>query len=302
QHTHTYNPDLTPYLSIETRPNHKPLARSQADTNAILKREFSLAAVMHNSLWCFDMWGGVFSTPETMALVKRAHEIWNAHKDDNLPVRAEIVCVYDPASAPYAQQMQFIHMKHILFSCGAPFDNIFFDDVSKVDFSKYKVVVFPHSWEITPEKKKILDQYVFTGGKTVITTEGFGITDGKKLDPSFTEKLTGFKYKSEGVNSKDMGGWTSVYAGSKTNFSGQNFMDIIKRAGVHTYTDEPLPVYANEKLVAVHVKDGGKKTIYLPSGAKKVKELFSGRTIEVNGGKFDYGFASPDTALFELID
>jgi len=299
--THTYNPDLTPYIRI-SGVHDRGTAKCQADTDALLKREFSLAAVMQNSLWCFDMWGGLFRTPETMELVGKAHKIWQEHKNDNLPVRAEILCIADPDSGGYMNTLPVVHFKHLLFSCGAPFDHIFFDDISKVDMSKYKVVVLPHSCEITPEKKKILDKCVFNGGRVVITTAGFGIIDGKKLDPSFTEKLTGFKYKTAGINKKDMGGWTSVYAGDEKSFNKQNFMELIKSAGVHTYTDEPLPVYANEKLVAIHTKEGGKKTVYLPRKVSKAKELFTDKIIDANGDKFDYLFASPDTALFELID
>jgi len=298
--THTFNYDLSPYVKIFGKDLYG--MKDQAETSAMLKREFALAAVMQNSLWCFDMWGGVFSAPETMALVGKAHKIWSAHKDDNLPVRAEILYIADPDSCLYTEYPELKHFKQILFSCGAPFDHIFFGDISKVDMSKYKVVVFPHSYEITPEKKKILDQYVCKDGKVVVATAGFGIIDGKRLDPAFTEKLTGFKYKTAGVNKKDMGGWTSVYAGDEKSFSKQNFMELIKNAGVHTYTDEPLPVYANEKLVAIHTKEGGKKTVYLPRKVSKAKELFTDKIIDANGDKFEYDFISPDTALFELID
>ena len=62
--THTYNGDLTPYVKIGGIHAHG--ANNQAETDAILKREFSHAIVWQNSLWCFDMWGGIFKTPETV--------------------------------------------------------------------------------------------------------------------------------------------------------------------------------------------------------------------------------------------
>ena len=79
-------------------------------------------------------------------------------------------------------------------------------------------------------------------------------------------------------------------------------MEIIKEANVHTYTDEPLPVYANANLLAIHTGEGGKKTIHLPRKIKRVKELYTDKIIEVNSDKFEYNFATPDTALFEFID
>jgi hypothetical protein len=34
----------------------------------------------------------------------------------------------------------------------------------------------------------------------------------------------------------------------------------------------------------------------------QVKELYTGKEIAVQDGSFDYDFASPDTALFEVFD
>jgi len=296
--THTYNPDLTPYVKIGGIHEHGG-ARDQADTNAILKREFSLAAVLQNSLWCFDMWGGVFSTPETMALVKKAHEIWLAHKDDNIPTSAEIAMVIDPQSGMYVNYLHTFAVRKELSRMGAPYEEIFFDDIANVDFSKYKLVVFPHSFEITPAKKKILEDRVFKNGKTVITMLPFGACDGETIDTKRVERLTGFPYAKKGIFEKQMDGWKSVYA-PKCGISPDRYRKLAKEAGVHIYVDENVPVYANEKLVAVHVKDGGKKTISLPCKAKKIVELFTGKTVAENADKFEYDFASPDTALFEI--
>ena len=298
--THTFNYDLSPYVKIFGKDLYG--MKNQAETTAMLKREFALAIIMQNSLWCFDMWGGVFSTPETMKLVEKAHKIWQLHKDDNLPVQAEIAYIADPDSCMYIEYPSVKHFKRILFSCGAPFDHIIFDDIAKVDFSKYKVAVFPHSFEITPEKKKLLDNYVFKDGKTIVTMGAFGATDGKRIDKKFTENLIGFKYKQDGINKKKMDNWISIYAGDENSFNKDNFMQIIKEANVHTYVDEPLPVYANTNLLAIHTGEGGKKTIHLPRKIKKVKELFTDKIIEVNDDKFEYNFATPDTALFEFID
>ena len=164
------------------------------------------------------------------------------------------------------------------------------------------MVVLAHTHEITPERKKLLDKYVFKDNKTVITIAGFGITDGKKLDKNFTKQLTGFEYKQKGVNQKQMNGWKSVYGEHGSSFKRDKIWELAKQAGVHVYTDEPLPVYANDKLVAIHTKDGGKKTVYLPRKVKQVKELFTEKIVAENTDKFDYDFISPDTALFELID
>ncbi len=298
--THTYNYDLTPYVRIRAANHSTSLANNQAETDALLKREFAFATVQQNSLWCFDMWGGIFKTPDTMKLVEKSYKIWDAHKDDNIPTTSEIVFISDPQSGLYSPYLSVKHIKLALYSLGTPFDNLLFDDIGKADFSKYKVIVFPHSFEITPEKKKLLEKYVFNGNKTVITMENFGATDGEKIDTAFTEALTGIPRDSKGVVKKQMDGWKSVYSRNIHNFNKNNLREIAEEAGVHFYTKENVPVYANEKLVSVHVKNGGKKTITLPRKVKKVKELFTDKIVAEDTDKFDYNFSSPDTALFLL--
>ena len=302
QRTHTYNHDLTPYVKIRPDIAGVPPCKNQPETTAVLKREFSLATIMQNSLWCFDMWGGVFSTPETMELVGKAHKIWQKYKDSNLPMRAEILNIIDPDSGMYTNFLAVAEIKRALFACGAPIDQVFIDDIDKIDLSKYKMVVMAHSYEITPEKKKLLDKYIFNNNRTVITMHAFGITDGKTLNKDFTKQLTGFEYRQKGINQKQMDGWKSVYAGETRFLKREKIFELAKQAGVHLYTDEPTPVYANEKLVAVHTKKGGKKTVFLPRKVKQVKELFTDKIVAENTDKFDYNFISPDTALFELID
>jgi len=62
-----------------------------------------------------------------------------------------------------------------------------------------------------------------------------------------------------------------------------------------------VPVYANERLLAVHMAQGGEKTITLPQACREVRELFTGRTMRVVENQVRYPFSTPDTALFEMI-
>jgi len=64
--THTYNCNLDEYVSI----GWMQLWKDQFETDAGLKREFSLATINNTSLWCFDMWGKVFDTPQTLQIVE----------------------------------------------------------------------------------------------------------------------------------------------------------------------------------------------------------------------------------------
>ena len=63
-----------------------------------------------------------------------------------------------------------------------------------------------------------------------------------------------------------------------------------------------MPVYANTKLVSIHLAKGGKKKVSLPKKYTKVVEVFSNKVVAQNTDSFEYEFATPDTVLFELFE
>ena len=99
--TPTYNVKLDEFVSIGWMVPWK----DQAQTNAGLKREFALAIINQASLWCFDMWGGVFQTPETMRLVEQSKKLWDQYGATPLKSRAEVALVVDPHSARYLNDL-----------------------------------------------------------------------------------------------------------------------------------------------------------------------------------------------------
>jgi len=72
-------------------------------------------------------------------------------------------------------------------------------------------------------------------------------------------------------------------------------------AGVTMYCAEEIPVFANERLVAVHTATGGERTVTLPRACREVRELYTDRVLPVIDRQFRHTFEAPDTALFELI-
>ena len=337
--THTYNSKLSKHISISTS-GMLSMTKNQQETNAALKREFCLATVKGASLWCFDMWGGVFKTPESMATVKRAHEIWREHAGKKYEYAAEVALVADPRSTLYINRSNLTHetynvMRKRLNLVSAPFDIISFGDIGHIDMSKYKTVILPAMFEVTPERRKILDKHLLKDNRTVVFLYAPAISDGKTLDTSRIKELTGFAYGAKGVNRKPMDGWESVYIHEYKDATIDVLKDIVRKSGANIYLEENVPVYANERLLAVHVAQTNGKTtapdtnpdiasprprktnaddgsspivvnrklkIKLPKKYKKIVELFSGKTVAENADEFIYDFPSPDTALFETLE
>ncbi len=301
--THTYNHQLSKYVRIKDVGNWK----NQSENDAGLKREFSLVTINHASLWCFDMWGKVFETPETLAVVKKAKEIWAKYQNDNSPTKAEIAIITDTQSALLVNQKRKGHSytQHLWYNftkVGAPIETFSFDDIGKVDLSKYKVIAFQNLYLLTPERKKLLEEQILCDNKTIITTYAPAICDGKNLDLNRVEEFSGFKFGEKGINKKSMKNWKSVYIHNSKDATPEQLRKIAEEAGVHFYIDENTPVYANDKLLCIHVKDGGKKTVSLDKKYSKVTELYTGKIVSQNADKFEYDFKTPDTALFELSE
>ena len=282
--------------------------KTQAEVDAGMKREFALTMVNGTSLWCFDMWGGFYDAPETMKLIAQSKKLWDKYAAENAPSMAEVALVVDPQSAVYINETNkkcqkiFVDTRTKLNQLGAPFEVYSFNDIGKSDMSRIKMFVFPAMFHLTPERMAVLEKHVFTQGKTAVFLDAAGISDGKTLDVSRVEKLTGFPYKADGVNVRKYADHTRAYVYDYDKLTPSVMRDLAAKAGATLYTDFETPVFASERLVAIHTANGGKRTITLPKKYAKVVEIYSGKVAAVNADKFEYDFSTPDTAVFELFE
>ena len=138
-------------------------------------------------------------------------------------------------------------------------------------------------------------------GRTVLFVYAPGLSDGLTLDPARVLELTGTAFKKPGVTVAQWDGWNAAYAGSYADVTPQALKQLAAAAGVTLYCDDEVPVFANGQLVAIHMAQGGAKTITLPVACREVRELYTGRVVPMQGKRFQYTFATPDTALFELV-
>ena len=281
--------------------------KTQADDFAGLKREAFFALINHSSLWWFDMWGGWYKEKETQQLIKHLKTIHDKFEDDKSSSIAETLLIADPQSAYYvnekmpqasAMARQF---RDKLNKTGTPFDVYSFNDIPVIELSRYKVVFLPATLLISPEREGILKKYIFKNNRTVVWVYAPGISDGKSLNTERVKKWTGTSYGTAGPVEVDMNGWKSVYSFEYSTMTTSVIKEIIKNGGVHLYTDEENPVYANERIVAVHFKNGGVKKISLPKFCKKIVDVYSGKLVAENTSEFTYPFKTPDSVMFEMI-
>ncbi len=282
--------------------------KNQAEVDAGLKREFALTIVNQTSLWCFDMWGGFFDSPESMKVIGDSKKLWQKYANIEAASMAEVALIVDPQSAVYINDNNrkcgkpFVGMRTKLNALGAPFEVYSFNDIGKIDMERIKLFIFPAMFHAPQERLDVLQKHVFGKGKMALFIDAAGISDGKTLDVSRVEKLTGFSYKTKGINEKKFADHTRIYICDYDDVTADVLRKLAQKSGAKLYTDFQTPVYANDKLVAVHVAKGGKRAISLPKKYSKIVELYSGKTVAENADSFVYDFKTPDTALFELFE
>jgi len=146
----------------------------------------------------------------------------------------------------------------------------------------------------------VYDGWVFSG-----FSNHFGVH--KPMGPLFyvedpdAIELGRYSYDSSKVSFavKDLGDWRSVYV--STPFVPEDTVRKIARdSGVHIYNETNEIFYANRQYVALHVKEGGERTIRLPEPAD-VYDRFENEYLAKGVTEFTFTIPDRSTKLFRLF-
>lgn len=269
-------------------------------------REWAFALVNHADCWWFDMWGHFYDDPGLKKRISRLKQITDRFAGEAQKSVAEVLMVADPESLYGVNERdpkswrfgQFLRNR--FGRTGVPFDVCSFADLSAMDLRQYKSICLYSTVLITPVRAEFLKRRVCCGGRQVVWCYAPGLSDGVSLDKSRVKAWAGVEFKTPGVSVTKMDGWQSVYAYDDVLYTPERLRELFVSAGCTPFTDLYVPVFANERLVAVHCASGGEKHVRLNRPATFVTELLSGRTIPVRDRVFTYGFESPDTRVFEV--
>ncbi len=304
QRTHTHNRDLTPYVSL-----HVPHWENTEEDVAGIKREFTLALLKRSSLWWFDMWGGFYQEPVLFENFRLMKEIYDSRIRLTSRNVEEVAMIVDPDALAYFDQRSPRQrdfqpdIRKKLNRLGAPFETWCLRDVPSIpNLHEIKFFIFATPWEITPEKAELLNRYVLNHDRTVLWFYAPGISDGKSFDESRIRRWIGADPHVSGLSVQRMNGWTSAFLRNPAELTPATLKSLAKSAGVHLYSDAEIPVYADDRFLALHSKEGGTMTIRLPRRTGRITELFSGKLAAENVSEFQWNFRAPDTVLFEMED
>lgn len=276
--THSANMRLTPYVELKWYTRWADLAEDRAG----LRREFCRTLFHGASLWWFDMWGKFYADPENIAVIKSCCELWLKYARRDFEPEADVMLVVDPEqllyynpTGPYAALLH--PLQSALNRLGSPHRICTLNDIPRFS-SLPRLLIFAGMSVITPEKKALLEKYVF--GRTTCFWYGpSGLNNGTAWE---NMDLPGMRFPEF------------------EKITAETLRDSARQAGVHIYADQPCLVWAGRNLLAVHTGTGGTIRFSLKQKAGQISELFSGTKINCGGSGFSYTFASPETALFLL--
>ncbi len=203
--THVVEADTRTFL--HPRNEHGRLPDEGASVAAI-RREVATALIDRCGLWWCDFGpglnGGWYDRPALIGEVARMVRFAAERLKRPAEPVAQVALIADPPSCTYLEDGQAMraHLNLVggtldsLYRSGAPFDFFLLDQLGQADLSRYKLLVFLDTLCVTPELRPVVARAV--AGRSVLWLWSPGITDGRRMDPSLTADLTGFKVALDG--------------------------------------------------------------------------------------------------------
>jgi hypothetical protein len=167
-------------------PNDSGYGRTDTreETIAVQERELAQVISQGSGMWWFDMVSGWFDDPELMAAIARQNAIAERAVTWDRESVAEVAVVLDEASTPFIHTRQNVGQALVtlqqveLGHMGAPFDTILLSDLERA--RPYKLYIFPNAWNVTDDRRAVIDRVVKTGGRTALWlyAPGYAGADG----------------------------------------------------------------------------------------------------------------------------
>lgn len=227
---------------------------SMATSVAFLQKNLARMLSYGYGGWWFDMWGGWFSDPALLSVLKQGQQFFVQYPDTVYPaMQPQVAIVVDERLQCWDKDYGGLTAtitgnRYALGKTGAPYDLYLRTDLDKVPAGKYKVIWLMGVMEPSKQEQVWITQWA-AQGRMVMHTNGYGTTIHFRKDaaqPTVIEKLQ----------------WSAAELGT-----------LWGRAGVHRYLDTEDVVYAGRGWLAVHTVKGGTKQLKLPFNALIIDPL-----------------------------
>ncbi len=279
--------------------------QTERDICAGIKRDSALCLIEGQSMWWFDMWGGFYRGEKVMETFRKTREIWNRHAGETPASVAQILIVADPDNMYLLNDMNprcgsFLNQPTISASLsGMPYKVCSFRDLEELDCSPFHLIVLCHPFQLSGQKRNLLEHKLFRDGKTVLFLYGTCIDEAGKWDESQNPEICGVPFGSSGIGKHDFRAWRALYAYRPETLSIELFRELACEAGCHAFTHLPRAVRVNERFLCIHTAWAETILVTLKQSYTVVRELYTGLTFR-NTDHFELKTDGTETFLFVL--
>ncbi|MDR2765111.1 MAG: hypothetical protein LBB90_08785 [Tannerella sp.] len=204
--------------------DHETVLKNDDGSIATLRTNFAQLASRAAGYWFEEFssfpgfppfWGhlpleevaGNFNSPAIMAEIKCQQTFYSEMIHRDYESVADVAFFYDfntyyymaECDNPQTREIEHASNNGMIsdaFRSGATFDTYLFSDMQRIDYSKYRAVVFGTTYCMSNADMDFIDRVIKKDGRTVIFTYAPAYTDGYRLDMDRTSKITGMKLRS----------------------------------------------------------------------------------------------------------
>ena len=273
--------------------------RTFPQTRYVLWRSLCKNLAHGSAFWWMDIGRGWFDAPDIMAEIAQLTKAHTALKAGAHRSAADVLVVMEDSALTHTQfNRLFTHsfVRDLVLTsrtAGVLCDMYRTSDLSKIDLSRYRLVVFGTNYALTREE---LSAWNFRKDATLMFYGFVGVLQDGKPAIENVEALTGFAL-GEGFDEAlqcpvlRLAEGTDPFYAVKTvqgrrrvmqtnpKMTPADLREIARAAGCHIYTDEDCILFGDEQFLGVFAK-GKTHTVLHLNGKKRAIELRSGRVFE----------------------
>jgi beta-galactosidase len=230
--------------------------------------------------WWFDMWGGWFSDPELLRVLRDTQQLWQRYPPRIVPemqaqvgvVVDEELCFHDAGFGRLTEQI--LSNRYPLARTGAPYNLYLRQDLGALDLQRYRLL-----WLLgVPDLRTTESQRLAAArqaGLSILWTD----TQGTQVHgPNNAKQTMPGKFR-----------WTSA-----------ELRTLWRRAGVHLYSDADDVLYAGRGWLCLHSATGGKRQIRPPFTAQ-VTNPITQRVLYPATSSFPVDLPKNSTVLLRIV-
>jgi len=255
---------------------------SAADSVALLRKNAARMLAGGYGGWWFDMWGGWFSDPRLLAVLRRTQELGAPEMAARAPAMAaqvavvvdERLAIRDAAFGKLTGQV--LANRHPLGKAGAPYDLYLRDDLARLPPGQHRFI-----WLLgIPELSVQEDEWV-AGQRAAGVTVGWTSLEGfRLLAPHATD---------------------TPAPSPEMQLSPTRLRELWRKAGVHLYVDSDDVIHAGRGWLGLHTVVGGPRHVSLPFPAR-ITDVFSGETLADNATSVELRLPPRSTTLLRVTE